>query len=135
MARPRTNDGEFDSARLRQMTDQMIDAITSPGFVEAMRQLRQAPVEQRLAQGAKLLNPAKLRTAGVPLPDGMRITSRYFEPGKPEVIEVPEGGRPRRVTRSTIKGDVLGIGGDPLSWGACACGGGLSFCGGAGGST
>lgn len=137
---PDPRDVEFDTDRLRKATDQMIEAITSPPFVEAMRQLRETPVERRLAEGARLLDPDALRAAGVPLPDDMRITSRYFEPGIPNVIEVPpsrfpkvpRGPRPRGPV--PISGGVLGIGGGPNSIGGCACGGGLTFCGGAGGS-
>jgi hypothetical protein len=126
-------DHEFDAARLQAKTSEMIKAITSPAFVEAMRQLKQTPVKDRLAMGAKVLDPATLRRAGVPLPSDMRITSRYFEPGKAGVIEVGDLGA-RRVPTGTIRGGTLG-GSEPLSWGGCACGGGLTFCGGAGGST
>lgn len=126
-------DYEFDSKRLQQKTDEMIKAITSPKFVEAMRQLRNTPTKSRLAEGAKLLDPKALRAAGVPLPKDMRITSRYFEPGVAGAIEVGDHGA-RRVPKGDIRGDVLG-GAEPLGIGGCACGGGLTFCGGAGGST
>jgi hypothetical protein len=118
---------EFDVERLRKITSEMIDAITSPPFVEAMRKLREAPPAARLAEGAKLLSTESLRTAGVPLPKDMLISSRYFEPDSGKVINGGDfhmGEVPKRPTGS----QVLGIGG-------CACGGGLSFCGGAGGST
>jgi hypothetical protein len=127
-------DSEFDRNRLRERTDQMIDAITSPPFVEAMRQLREVPVERRLAEGARLLDPAALRAAGVPLPDDMRITSRYFEPGKPGVIEVGPD-RNHHDLKGFVGGQAFGVGGGPRAIGGCACGGGLTFCGGAGGSS
>lgn len=125
-------DSEFDVERLRKITDDMITAITDPAFVEAMRTLRKAPFEKRLKYGAELLNPEKLRAQGVPLPKDMRITSRYFEPGQPGVIEITDipGVDPRKATSIGLF-DNLG----PLSAGGCACAGGLTFCGGAGGST
>lgn len=126
-------DHEFDVKRLREKTDEMITAITAPAFVEAMRQLKNTPVKDRLATGAKLLKPDALRAAGVKLPRDMRITSRYFEPGKAAVIEVGDLGA-RRVPQGGLRGTALG-GGGTVSWGGCACGGGLTFCGGAGGST
>ena len=125
-------DNEFDVERLRKITDSMITAITAPAFVEAMRTLRKVPVEKRLEYGAELLNPEKLRAQGVPLPKDMRITSRYFEPGESAVIEITEipGVDPRKAAGIGLF-DKLG----PLAAGGCACAGGLTFCGGAGGST
>ncbi|QBK30394.1 hypothetical protein [Roseitalea porphyridii] len=119
---------ELEVERLKKMSSEMIDAISSPAFVEAMRKLKETPVEDRLKVGAKLLDPKRLRKEGVPLPDDMRISSRYFEPGKP-VISVDDAGA-FTGTRSELPNDP-----DVVAVGGCACGGGLSFCGGAGGST
>ncbi len=119
---------QFDVARLRKITDDMINAITSPPFVEAMRKLREAAPGARLSEGAKLLSVESLRAAGVPLPKDMLISSRYFEPDTGNVID---GGDFRM-------GDLpkAGPGGEAAPGiGGCACGGGLTFCGGAGGST
>lgn len=123
-----TVNSEFDVARLRKVTDEMIDAITSPPFVEAMRKLREAAPASRLSEGAKLLSTDALRKAGVPLPKDMLISSRYFEPDSGKVID---GGdfKMGQPPASAPGGEAApGIGG-------CACGGGLTFCGGAGGSS
>jgi hypothetical protein len=48
---------DLDPEQLRKNTSSMIEAITSPAFVEAMRQLGQTPPEQRLEVAAKLLKP------------------------------------------------------------------------------
>lgn len=123
-----TANSDFDIQRLRQITDEMINAITSPPFVEAMRKLREAAPGARLSEGAKLLSTGALRDAGVPLPKDMLISSRYFEPDTGKVID---GGdfKMGEIPKPAPGGqNAPGIGG-------CACGGGLTFCGGAGGST
>jgi hypothetical protein len=121
-----TDDSLLDAGRLRKITDEMITAITSPPFVEAMRKMKSTPEDQRLKVAAQILNPETLRSKGVPLPSGMRITSRYFEPGKStiEVAEHDEVGRAPVVKEISSKG--------VQNAGACAGGGAGTICGCAG---
>lgn len=147
MTTPADSDSEFDVDRLQQMTNSMITAITHPKFVDAMRQIKASPTEDRLSLGAKLLDPNALRAAGVPLPTDMRITSRYFEPGHPGLIEVGDQSPPTDTLNPKTnygppkipkppKDIVPGFKGPSVNGpGGCACGGGLSFCGGAGGNS
>jgi hypothetical protein len=65
--------------RLKKMTDEIIEAITSDEFMSRMAQLRTASLDKRLETAQSLLSVDGLRKAGVNLPDGMRISSRYFE--------------------------------------------------------
>jgi hypothetical protein len=123
-----TSDSEFDVQRLRTITNEMINAITSPAFVEAMRKLREAAPASRLSEGSKLLSTDSLRAAGVPLPKDMLISSRYFEPDTGKVINGGDFQMGQVQPAPGGKPAAPGVGG-------CACGGGLSFCGGAGGST
>jgi hypothetical protein len=123
----------IDAVKVRKEMNGMIKMITHPAFVEAMRQLKATPVSKRREVGKRLLTVESLRKQGAPIPAGMRLTTRYFEQGKPTVIELPPDGR--IVTRKIpdLRNRVL----DPTNvtgWGGCACGG-LSFCGGAGGGT
>jgi len=127
---PDKTEHEFDVNHLRKITDEMIVAITSPPFVEAMRKLRNTPENKRLAEGARLLQPDALRAAGVPLPKDMRISSRYFEPGNKSSFVVGDLSPIKGMENSGVFGNI-----GPLGIGGCACGGGLSFCGGAGGSS
>jgi hypothetical protein len=66
----------------------MIEALTDPRYVEAVRAVRAAPDEERLVEATRRLSPDALRRLGVPIPDGMRISSRYFEPGLPGEVEL-----------------------------------------------
>lgn len=149
---------EIDGVRLRAITDSMLDAITSPAFVAALRAVRATPPERRLAEGSKRLTPQALREAGVPLPPDMRVSSRYFEEGFPGGIEFgdgPEGStnvvnelnrrapglldslvhNPRedsqRLVDSILRSQPPGY--SPLIAGGCCCGGAASACGGCGG--
>src|SRR5436190_12331991 len=83
---------ELDVQRLREISSAMIEAVTSPAFVEALRTVRSAPSDQRLAEGSRRLSPDALRAQGVPLPADMRITTRYFEADQPGIIEFGEAG-------------------------------------------
>ena len=122
-----------DAAAVKKEMDVMVNMITHPAFVDAMKTLKATPVAKRRATGKKILTVDVLKKKGVDIPDGMRLTTRYFEPGRPGVLEMLPDGEIRntklpRFPAGDIEPNPLGIGG-------CACGGGLSFCGGAGGST
>jgi hypothetical protein len=91
-----SNEGaDLDVDRLREMTAQMIEALTAPAYVEAVRAVKETPVEQRLVEASRRLSPDGLRELGVPIPPGMRISSRYFERDFPSTVELgdpPSGG-------------------------------------------
>lgn len=150
-------DQELDSKHLRDITSKMVDAITSPAYVEAMRAVKSAPQGKRLDEALRRLTPEALRSQGVPLPEGMRISSRYFEasfapvevgePGgqrnllkelhgvEPDVINALERLREKNPSlfddlRSRLSpGDLI----SPVALCGCACGGAATVCGGAGG--
>ncbi|HJP60217.1 MAG TPA: hypothetical protein VJ865_09460 [Gemmatimonadaceae bacterium] len=118
--------------KLRKITNDMIDTLSSPAFVAAMTQLKKTPMDKRLAVASKTLTPTALAAAGVKLPPGMRVTSRYFEQGSPaDIIEVTDHGAALRHVSSI---PPLGGGAAVGAWG-CACGGGATVCGGAGGGS
>jgi hypothetical protein len=126
-------DPMIDRRRVKKEMDALIEMITHPAFVGAMKQMKETPVAERRALAKDVLAVDTLKSAGVKMPRGMRVTTRYFEPGKTQAIQIsPEG---RVTTVKLPKELVSGRPGGVLSWGGCACGGGLTFCGGAGGST
>ena len=90
---------ELDPEQIRRDITEMLEAIAHPAFVEAVRAVNSAPIEQRLVEGSRLLNPQALRERGVPFPENVRISSRYFEEGLPHPIEFGDlpGGRPNLV--------------------------------------
>ena len=89
-----TSEQGLDPKFLRKTTQDLIEALTSPAYVEAVQAVRDAPEESRLDEASKRLTPDGLRNQGVPLPSDMRITSRYFESGFPSAIDVELGDPP-----------------------------------------
>jgi hypothetical protein len=120
---------DIDAGHLTKITNDLIQAISSAPFVAAMKTLKATPPEQRLQIASSTLSPAALQAAGVQFPEGMRITSRYFEPGSPDIIEVTDDGAVLR--NVNLLPQQAGVAG---AWG-CACGGAATVCGGAGGGS
>jgi hypothetical protein len=124
----------INRAKVQKQMDEMLDMITHPAFVAAMKQMKETPVSDRRALAKHVLAVDTLKGAGVKMPRGMRVTTRYFEPGKTEALQMSPEGRlstiklPQEMVARAGKGGMV-------SWGGCACGGGLTFCGGAGGGT
>jgi hypothetical protein len=141
-----TDTDPLNAIQLQKITAEMIAAISSAPFVMAMRQLKSTPKSERLDLAAEILTPDALRHQGVPLPENMRITSRYFERGNPSTIGTPN------IIEANDYGAFLTTGANPLdpvaaglapvlsttnrgrrTTCACACGGAGTVCGGAGG--
>lgn len=124
----------LNADRLRKITDEMIITLTSAPYVEAMRTLKATPLDQRLKVGAELLTTSALRAKGVPMPDNMRVSSRYFEAGSP-TLEVTDPEKPgdqpiARFIDDPTTQTMLLVGAHPMA--GCCCGG-AGACGGCGG--
>ena len=72
---------ELTRELLEKETDRVIDAITSPVFLNQMQKFRATPVNDRFAMAAEKMTPSALRTLGAPVPEDMRVSSRIFEEG------------------------------------------------------
>jgi hypothetical protein len=116
---------QLDRERVMRVTNEVIETITSPGFVEKMRLARvSADDGGGLDEAAKLLSIDGLRDAGVDIPKDFRLTSRVFE----------DRTAGFKLELNSELSNVLG-GRARVSWGGCAGAGGLSFCGCGGFST
>ena len=115
---------QIDRERLTTITNSLIQTITSPKFIERMRQFREkAGAKPDLAAAADLMSLESLRSAGAELPADFRLTSRVFEDGDTGLkLDIRTGQLP-------------GAGGPVLKWGACAGGGAATVCGCAGGNS
>ncbi|MEI9994467.1 MAG: hypothetical protein WDM91_07725 [Rhizomicrobium sp.] len=113
---------QLDRERLVRVTNSVIETITSPQFIEKMRQAR-----EKIAGGAgietagQLLSLESLRGAGAEIPEDFRLTSRVFE-------DKASGMRFEAHPVSSLEQGTA-------AWGACAGAGGLTFCGCGGFST
>jgi hypothetical protein len=125
----------INADKVRKEMDVMIEMITHPEFVASMKAMKETPLKKRREFGEQNLTLKALKAKGIKLPDGMRVTTRYFEPNKPKIIEITPDGK-ISITKKPqfVIGNLIGDAGT-LAWGGCACGGGLTFCGGAGGGT
>ncbi len=146
---------DLDRASLKKKTDEMLEALANPAFLEQIEAMQQLPLEQRMEEAAKRLTPAALKRAGIDLPEGGRLSTRYFEEDfsvdmteeearvsvtpqfsetQPDSLvrlrtEHPDLFRP--LSRKPTK-DIP----EPDAWSICLCGGasaGLGICLGAGG--
>ncbi|MBN9552310.1 MAG: hypothetical protein J0H31_26485 [Alphaproteobacteria bacterium] len=69
-----------DPDHLRNVTQELVKAITSPEVIEQMRQFREkAAAGGNFTEAGDLMSLESLKAAGANLPDGFRITSRVFE--------------------------------------------------------
>ena len=67
------------AAKFKAATDDLVATLTSNEMLDRMRKFKNLPADERLAEAAKLLSVEGLEEMGVSLPEGMRLTSRYFE--------------------------------------------------------
>jgi hypothetical protein len=129
----------INADKLRAEMDRIIEMLTHPEFVAAIKEMKDTPVSKRREFAKKRLTVASLKRKGVPLSTEMRLTTRYFEPGRPEVLEITPDGE---VTGTKFPKLPIGIprphgplGDNNLLGGICACGGIGPVCAGAGVST
>lgn len=116
---------QLDRERLVTITSNLIETITSPQFIERMRQFRtKAGAGANFSDAADLMSLENLRAAGANIPDDFRLTSRVFE-------DAETGLRVEIKPRAKLPGAAD----NTLAWGACAGGGAATVCGCAGGST
>ena len=115
---------QLDRERLKDITNSLIETITSPQVIENMKSFRaKAAKGGSFDDAADLMSLEVLRAAGAKLPDDFRLSSRVFE-------DLETG------TKIEIRPPHIDVGDiDPLAWGACAGGGAATVCGCAGGST
>ena len=113
----------IDRERLTTITNSLIKTITSPQFIERMRQFREkAATKPDFGAAADLMSLESLRAAGAELPPDFRLTSRVFEDAATGLkLDI-------RPTQQQA------VDGSKLEWGACAGGGAATICGCAGGS-
>ena len=116
---------QLDRERLTTITSNLIETITSPKFIERMRQFREkAGAGASFGEAADLMSLESLKAAGAQIPEDFRLTSRVFEDRETGIkfeINPPKG--------------LPDLDGGTVAWGACAGGGAASVCGCAGGST
>ena len=64
---------------LKEETDKVLEAITSPHFIKQMPEFRKLKGEERVLFAQKNMTPSALEANGVPISQDMRVSSRTFE--------------------------------------------------------
>ena len=118
----------IDAKKIKAEMDDMIKMVSHPEFVSAMKKMKELSMTKKMDFAKKNLNVETLKEKGVPMPENMRITTRYFEPNKPDIIEIDPEGNILKTKKPKFPIGSSGV----VAWGGCACGGAASVCGGAG---
>ena len=110
---------KFDRKTLTDMTNSVLDTITSPDFLKKMHEARfNAERGGSLEDMANLMSVENLRNEGVALPDQFRVTSRKFEDlTTGESIEINQPVSERKMDAE-----------EPVALGGCAGGGAFTVC-------
>jgi hypothetical protein len=142
----------LDRDSLKKESEKILGCVTNPRFLEQLEEIRRVPRDRRIGEAAKRLTPDALRKAGVDVPEGVRLSSRYFEqgedfnielgelPGRIPVVPAIESIQPGfldrlRVERPDLFSQLVRdpqFAGSATSWSVCGCVGG-GFCAGIGG--
>jgi hypothetical protein len=65
--------------RLRQQIEALNSIVADPVMLSMLKDIHQAPVPERLRVATEVANLERLRERGLAVPEGMRVTTRYFE--------------------------------------------------------
>jgi hypothetical protein len=110
------DEAQLDRERLMRISNEVIATITSPEFIERMREARsRADDGAGFDEAAELLSMRALREFGADIPKDFRVTSRVFEDREQGLKLELDNRRP-------------GVDSSPVGFGICVGGGGDSFC-------
>lgn len=68
-----------ESDLIRKQTEFLSEIATHPALRQILTEIEQEPPENRLATAERIASVEALEAQGVNIPEGLRITTRYFE--------------------------------------------------------
>jgi hypothetical protein len=68
-----------NTAELKRKAAQLAEIVTQPAVLNILKEIADAPVEERLKRAQELATVESLVGRGVSVPTDMRLTTRYFE--------------------------------------------------------
>jgi hypothetical protein len=88
-----------DPLRMTEEIDALAKLAASAGFLDLLKEIGNAPEDQRLDVAGRLGTVAELKRRGLPITDANRLTMRYFEerPGQPghgAITDAPQDAAP-----------------------------------------
>jgi hypothetical protein len=64
---------------MAQQAAALVAVTTSPAFLEILHEIEAEPEAQRMQKAQQLATVDTMRARGIPVPAGVRLTTRYFE--------------------------------------------------------
>jgi hypothetical protein len=77
-------------SEVQQQIDDLAQVVRHPQFSALIMEIQGTPEEERAETASRLASISELEERGIPIPQGLRITTRWFE--KPE-LERGQGER------------------------------------------
>jgi hypothetical protein len=65
--------------QLAEFGKALSEVASHPEFTRMLREIERAPEAERVAKATQLASVDELAKRGVPIPDGFRLTTRFFE--------------------------------------------------------
>jgi hypothetical protein len=110
---------------VQRQIEELASVASHPQFVALVNEIEEAPEEQRAEVASRLASLPELESRGIPIPQGMRLTTRWFEK-----LELDRGTGERLLADSTVDRRLGPPGEDQLT----VCGSvGYIVCGSVGG--
>jgi hypothetical protein len=100
--------------RIVQAGEELVRVVTSPQYLEAAAEVNALPVEQRLEAVKELLSVEALRARGLEIPEGLRISPRWFEPPTAGVLSADSAD-----SADSAESEVLAHGAAPATSTLC----------------
>ena len=83
--------------QIANQVEKLNRVASDPSFLQLLEQLQTTEPRERSRFVATKMSPRALTRQGIPLPEGMRITTRYFEEPKAPVLKAKRIGLPERI--------------------------------------
>ena len=64
---------------MRELAEKLAEISTHPEFLRMLKEIKEAPPEERVGRAVQLSTVDNLRERGVPVSPEFRLTTRYFE--------------------------------------------------------
>ncbi|WP_142215263.1 hypothetical protein [Streptomyces sp. SLBN-118] len=65
--------------QLKELSKVLAEVASHPEFTKILKEIEQTPESERLAKATRLASVDELTRRGIPVPEGFRLTTRYFE--------------------------------------------------------
>jgi hypothetical protein len=74
---------------IEEQTRRLNQVWTHPRFIELIQDLEETPENERPEVARRLVTRDELDRRGIPIPPGVRITTRWFEDPRAQTLESP----------------------------------------------